>query len=111
MNEQNEFQHSLHPASLSKRALQGAGIALVLVLLFIFLLGGEDLDYGVWVFLPMITVPAGGALGGIFYYLMDHLRYQGGWKKVLANISSILVYILSLWISLAAALNVTGHWD
>jgi predicted membrane channel-forming protein YqfA (hemolysin III family) len=109
MTEQNEFQHSLHPQSLGERAWQGAGIALVL--LAIFLLSPEDIDYGVWVILPMITVSVGGALGGIFHYLMDRLRCQGGWKKMMANIFSILVYILLLWLSLVAALNVTGHWD
>lgn len=111
MTDQTEFQHGLHPESLGKRALQGAGIAFPLILFFIILLGGKDLDYGLWVFLPMITVSAGGAFGGIIYYLMDHLRYQGGWKKTLANLFCLLVFIILLWLSLIAALSVTGHWD
>jgi hypothetical protein len=65
MTEQNELQHPLHPQSLGKRALQ---IALLLVLLFIFQLG---ILSGEWVFLPMLTVSVGGALGGIIYYLLD----------------------------------------
>jgi hypothetical protein len=110
MTQNNELLgQPVHPTSLGKRAGQGAGIALLLVVIFLF--SGEDIIYGVWVFLPMITVAVGGAFGGICYYLMDHLRYQGGWKKVLANSSCLLVYIISLWLSLIAALNVTGHWD
>jgi hypothetical protein len=111
MRQQTELQHSLHPKSLGKRAGQGAGIALVLVVIFLLMLSVGDIDYGVWVFLPMITVSVGGALGGIFYYLMDPLRYQGDWKKALANICCILVYFMLLWLSLVAALGVTGHWD
>ena len=107
MTEQNEFRHSLHPKWLGRRALQGA--AITLVLLVIFLYGGMNIDFGVWVCLPMTTVSVGGALGGICYYLMDPKRYQGGRNKALANHSSILVYFLLLWLSLVAALHVTGH--
>ena len=41
MTEQNELQPGLHLKSLGKRALQGAGIAFVVITLFFFGDGGE----------------------------------------------------------------------
>ena len=118
MTAQNELQHSLHNKSLGKRALQGAGIALVLVIIFlsiIFPIGGvlvgKKFWQGVWEFLPLVTVTVGGALGGIVYYLMVQVWYPSGWKKVLATIFSILVYIVLLWLSLVAGFSATGQWD
>jgi hypothetical protein len=67
MTAQNEFQHGLPHKSLGERALQGAGIALVLVVIFLLLIG---LLGGAWVPLPMVTATAGGALSGIVYYLV-----------------------------------------
>ena len=109
MTKQNELQHSLNFGCLSKRALQGAGIALVLIIMFLVITGA--IDEGLWIFLPMTTVTAGGAFGGIFYYLVNDLWSQTGWKRVAVNILCLLVYIFSLYFSLIAALNVTGHWD
>lgn len=105
MTAQNEL---MHHKSLGTRALQGAGIALVLLIIFLLSVTGID---GEWVFLPMFTVSVGGACGGVFYYLMAPLRRQGGWKKVLANVICFFVYIAGLYFSLIAALNVTGHWS
>jgi hypothetical protein len=108
MTAQHEFQQGLPHKSLGKCALQGAGIALVLMVIFLLFIG---LVAGVWVPLPMITATAGGALGGIVYYLMVQVWYQSGWKKILATIVSILVYIVLFWFSLIVAFSITGHWD
>ncbi len=107
----HELKHHWHPTSVVKRAIQGAAIVLLLVLLFIFLAGVKALEYDPWIFLPIITVSVGGFSGGILFYLMDRLRYQGGWKKVLAKIFSLLIYCVTLWLSLLAALHGTGQQD
>ena len=104
-------QKEVHPRTLGKRAWQGATIALLLVTIFIVQLGAMDVDYGAWVFLPLLTVTVGGALGGAFYYLLEPVRAGSNWKKWLVNTGCSLVYILILWLSLIAALSVTGHWD
>ena len=109
MTKQNELQHSFPPKEISKRALQGAGIALVLFTFFLLI--PDDITYGAWILLPVITVSVGGALGGVYYSLIEQLRYEGSWAKAYATISSILVYFMLLWLSLVAALNVTGHWN
>lgn len=97
-----------HHQSLGKRTLQGAGIALVMVIIFLLFLLFVG---GVWVSLPMATVPIGGALGAMFYYLMVKVWFRSGWKKVFATIFSILVYLIFLWLSLVIAFSITGHWD
>ena len=63
-----------------------------------------------WMAKPLIMVPIAGAMGGVFYYFMDHLRYQGGWRKVLAYIISLIGYIIILWIGTVLGLNGT-LWD
>ena len=118
MTSQNVFQHSLYNKSLSRRALQGAGIAFVLVIIFLSIifpiggvLAGKNFWQGIWQFLPLVTAAVGGALGGMVYYLMVEVLYQDGWKKVLATVFSILVYIVLVWLSLVAGFSATGQWD
>jgi hypothetical protein len=109
MTWQNELQRGLNSRFLLIRALQGAGIALVL--LMIFLLLPKNIVYGSWVLWPMLTVAIGGACGGIFYHLTGFLRSQGGWIKVAVIILCVLVYIVGLWLSLVYGLSVVGLWD
>jgi hypothetical protein len=55
---------------------------------------------------PLIIVPAAGACGGLFYHLMDFLRRKGGWKKIAANLLSLVVFVVGLW--LGAVLGLDG---
>lgn len=118
MTTQPELQHSSQNTPLRERALQGAGIALVLATIFLsFLLPvggvlvGKTFWEGVWQFLPIVTTAVGGTLGGIFYFIMVQVWYRTGWKKVLATIVSVLVYFALLWITLVAGFSATGQWD
>lgn len=96
------------PASLGKYALQGGGIALVFVVIFLLLV---LLIGNVFVFLPMIAVPIGGTLGGIIYYQMVYIWFPNGKKKMLVTGISMLIYLGLLWGCLVLALSATGHWD
>jgi hypothetical protein len=118
MNARNKLQHRLHNIPLGKFVLLGAGIALLLVIIFlsiIFSIGsfldGKTFWQRVWEFLPLVTVTAGGALGGMIYYLVVQMGHPSGWKKVLATIFSILFYTVLLWLSLIAGFSATGQWD
>jgi uncharacterized membrane protein HdeD (DUF308 family) len=51
---------------------------------------------------PLIIVLVAGAMV-VYYYFMDHLRNRGGWKTVLANIVSLIGYLIALWLAL--------YWD
>lgn len=112
MTQQNNVtQQPIHSASLVKRMLQGAGIALTLITLF--LLSAAEADPGwpkLWIIKPLFVVPLAGAVGGGFYYFMDHLRYKGGWRKILAFIVSLIGFLLVLWMGTVLGLNGT-MWD
>lgn len=105
----NVTAQSIHRATLVKRTLLGAAIALLLISIFLLRAGEPNPLWGkLWMVRPLIIVPFAGAMGGLFYHLMDFLRYQGGWKKVIANILSLLVYIIGLW--LGTILGLDGTW-
>ena len=118
MPSQNEIQHTLHNNSLGRRAMQGAGIAAVLVITFlsiIFFIGdvlnGKNFWQAAWEFFPLVTATAGGALGGVIYYLVVKPWNTGGWKKILATIVCIVIYVVLVWLSLIAGFSATGQWD
>ena len=118
MNARNELQHSLSNNSLGKRAMQGAGIAAVLVIVFLSIifpiggvLNGKNFWQGIWQFFPLVTATVGGALGGIIYYLIVKTSYPDRWKKILATIVCLLIYVLLVWLSLIAGFSATGQWD
>lgn len=109
MTQQNNLTvPSIHSASLGKRMWQGAGIALILLTVFLVGAGKPNPDWErLWMIKPLIIVPLAGAGGGVFYYFMDHLRYYRGWKKVLATILSWLAYIIALWLGTVLGLDGT----
>lgn len=99
---------SVHPVSLGGRLLLGAGIALILITVFLLRVREPNPEWGkLWMVKPLIIVPIAGALGAAFYYFMDHLRNDGGWRKVLANVLSLLAYLIALWLGTVLGLNGT----
>jgi hypothetical protein len=112
MAQANGFQNQpIHAASVGKRMLQGAGMALMLILFFLVGAGAPDPAWPkLWMIKPLMMVPFAGALGGVFYYNMDHLRCQGGWREAWAYIWSLGVYIIVLWLGFALGLHGT-MWD
>jgi hypothetical protein len=111
MTWQNDLQNILLSKLMLKRALQGAGIGLVLISIFILGAITANANVGTLVFIPMAAVAVGGACGGAFYCFMDLFRNQGGWKKHLANVISVLVYFIGCYMSLILALSAIGLWD
>jgi hypothetical protein len=108
MYNQDQLKRPLHTAPIVKRALQGAGIAFVLISLFLLAAGEGNPEWPrFWFIRPLLVVPFAGAVGGGFYFFMDHLRYQGGWRKVIANIASVIVYIFGLWMGTVLGLDGT----
>lgn len=87
-----------HISSLAKRMLIGGTIALILIVIFLLDVGEPDPRWPkLWYIRPLIVVPFTGSLGGLFYHYMDYLRYHGGWRKVLAFILSLIVYVMVIW--------------
>lgn len=73
MNNSNAFLQSNSIKSLGLPALLGA-IAPFTLLLFIILTKEDLLE--AWMLVPLILIPAGGAIGGVFFYLMDSCGFQ-----------------------------------
>jgi hypothetical protein len=110
----NKTQANIHAQPLTKRILQGALLAPVLLILFLLiapLFGDGDWHYGLWIISPLVVMMFGGACGGVVYFIMDVLRSHGGWKKTLANILTVLVYIVGMYMSLVLGLAFVGLWN
>jgi hypothetical protein len=107
----NSTTGPVHSSSLWKRILWGGGIAFLLISFFLLGAGEPNPAWPkFWWIQPLVVVPLAGATGGLFYHLMDRFRSQGGWKKAVATIVSILVYIIGLWLGTVLGLNGT-MWD
>lgn len=112
MTQRNELQnHSIHSAPVGVRMMQGGGLALILILIFLLSAGEPDPDWPqYWIVKPLLVVPVAGAIGGVFYFFMDHLRAKSGWLKALGALLSIAGYFVVLWLGTVEGLNGT-MWD
>ncbi|HLA55526.1 MAG TPA: hypothetical protein VK623_05480 [Flavobacterium sp.] len=100
MAQKKNLIESVNTPSLVKRMLLGAGIALILIVIFLLPVKNPNPEWGkFWMIQPLVIVPLAGAAGGAFYYFIDHyLGCQGGWRKASATILSLIVYIIGLWL-------------
>lgn len=101
---------------LSGVSLKNLGIAGLLgalapfsLLLFIILTKEEMIE--LWMFVPLTLIPLGGALGGVFFFLMGFQWFPKGNQKLIAIISSTIIYFLAIWIFAVLAFNSIGQWD
>ena len=89
----------------------GAGIALILMALFI---KGADTkpEWGrFWMIRPLIVAPIAGAGGGLFAYAMEYFfGYKGGWNKVASITLSLVAFIIALFFAVVLGLDGT-LWD
>lgn len=95
---------------LTKRMLIGAGIGLLLTSLFLYM-GRPDPNWPkFWMVRPLIIVPLAGATGGAFSYYLTYITQQGGWRRALAVILSIVIFIIGLWMGFVLGFDGT-YWD
>lgn len=108
----NSTTQPIDRASLIKRMLLGAGIALVVILLFVLpaSMNPNPAWPKLWIIRPLIITPLAGAAGGAFYYFMEYLRSQRGWSKILTIVLSVIVYLIGLWMGTILGLDGT-MWD
>ncbi|SHO64235.1 hypothetical protein [Algoriphagus zhangzhouensis] len=79
--------------------------------LLIFLMIANPESFELWMLFPLLIIPTGGAIGGIFFYLMGFHWFPKGNQKLIALIFSCLIYVFIIWIFSVMAFNITGHWD
>lgn len=111
MAEVNKLEaHPVNTTLLIKRMILGGAIALVIISLFVFSAETNPEWPRFWRIRPLIITPLAGAAGGAFSYLMTHITHQGGWRKALAILVSVIVYVFGLWIGIVLGLDGT-LWD
>lgn len=113
IQQDNSAGPPLHPISLGKLMVLGAGFAFTLILIFLVLGGWFTQEpkpewQRFWMVRPLFVVPIAGAIGGSLFYFLDFLRYQGGWKTALAYILSILGFFVIFW--LGSVFGLAGTW-
>lgn len=110
MTWQNELLHVLQSKLLIKRAVRGAGIALLLVSIFLLIISKGHI--GPLMLVPLSIVPFAGAVAGACYYIqLELFRNLGSWQRMLLNGLGVLAYLVVLFLSLVYALSLTGHWN
>lgn len=98
-------------ALLAIPMLIGATIGLALIVVYLLGVKNPNPAWGkFWMLRPLLLVPFAGAMAGVFYYLMNSLRNQGGKKKILANVLSLLVLLIGLFMGVVLGLDGT-LWD
>ncbi|MCP1382334.1 potassium transporter KefB [Runella salmonicolor] len=101
----------IHPASLVKPTLVGAGIALTVITIFLLGVREPNPAWGkLWMLRPLIIVPLAGAMGGAFFFFMDYQRQRGNWSKILTYLVSLIGFFFVLWIGIVLGLDGT-LWD
>jgi len=99
MTQTNNITQPVHKSTLGKRMVLGAGIALVLIIIFLLGVDNANPAWGkLWMIRPLIIVPIAGAMGGLFYYLMAQVFNLAGWKRVVSIAVGVIGYIIALWL-------------
>ena len=81
--ENQQLSKEIKPKNLLLAALLGA--FLPFALLAIIILTKEDV-FETWMIFPLTIIPAGGAFGGLFFYLMGFQWFPEGNRKLIAVI-------------------------
>lgn len=107
---ENSAAHK-RPVSLTTRMLIGAGLALLLISIFLMGVNNADPSWGkYWMIRPLLVVPFAGAMGGLCNYFIMTKLTKMGLNKVVAIILSVLVCVIGLWMGFILGLDGT-LWD
>jgi hypothetical protein len=83
---------------LVKFIIIGGFIGLMLTILFIRTAeAGNPVWPKGWVIRPLIMLPLASAVGSAFAYYLMQLTIHGGWRRVLAIVLSLVIYLVGLW--------------
>jgi ABC-type transport system involved in cytochrome c biogenesis permease subunit len=95
-------------SSLTRRKFIGAGIALVLIILFLSGVKQPNPAWGkLWMIKPLLVVTLAGALGGLYTYYLQTLLGANGQRRILIAVLSILGFIVAIWLGSVLGLNGT----
>lgn len=104
----NLFTQPVESATWSKKMLQGATIALILIVLFLAGVDESKPEWGqLWMVRPLLIVPIAGAMGGLFFYFVEHPNFAGAWPKAIKIIIGAIGYLIALWLGTVLGLDGT----
>lgn len=93
------------PVALAKRIVLGAVVGLAVILFFVLNVDQPHPGWGrFWAIRPLLVVPLAGAVAGCISYLTDGLGKHGGWKKALAIVLSVIVFVIAIWMGIVLGL-------
>lgn len=104
----NLSEQSKSQGSVTIPMLIGAGIGLLLISLFVFGVDDPKPEWGkLWMIRPLIVTPLAGAMGGLFFYFMNHLSAKGSINRTAAILLSVVVFMIGLWLGVVLGLDGT----
>lgn len=77
---------------LKRRVKIGAVIALVIIIIILLAMGISSRASKTWMILPLILVPAAGALGGYVFHRFDEMQQRQRISERLALILAVMIY-------------------
>lgn len=102
--------NTIQMTALFQWMLAGAVPAFLLIGLFLISAGEGNPEWpSFWMLRPLVVVPMAGAMGGAFFYILQHVRYMTG-IKILAILLGIVGYIISVWLGTVLGLDGT-YWN
>lgn len=99
---------ALNRKKLLKRMLLGAALGLLIISLFVFTVKNPDPAWGkYWMVQPLVITPLTGAFASLVFYLPQFLQFNNLWKNTIVRLTSILLFIVMLYMGIILGLNGT----
>ena len=94
-----------NPKAIIRSMLTGGLIGLIIISLFVFTVDHPHPEWGkLWRIRPLIVTPLSGALGGLVFFSIPFMLPQSRWKKVLAIVLGLVVFVIGLWLGIVLGL-------
>jgi hypothetical protein len=78
--------------TLKRRVTRGAVIALTIIIIILLVMGISSRASKTWMILPLILVPAAGAVGGYVFHMFDEMQQRQRISERLALILAVMIY-------------------
>lgn len=108
MTQTQRLTQPIHSATLAKQMLVGGAIGLLLISFLLLSVDDPNPGWGrFWMLPPLIIVPLAGVMEGACNYFFIHFHKLFGVNKTIAVISSVVVFIIGLWLGIVLGLKGT----
>jgi hypothetical protein len=105
-NNSNAAQSNM--AAYGKPMFIGGALALIMISMFVFSVKEPRPEWGsLWMIQPLIVSPLVGAMGGLFFFLVNYYGAKKGFNKYLTISLGLIGFIISLWMSIVLGLHGT----